>query len=370
MPQTNITQPGKLNEFQKAVEQLALSMGLRGSAQQGVYSTPQYQNLVDSYYGAFQVPPGAQVLSRTASQVEYVDPEGYTHRLTRDLDGRSPTLGMIQEASNRPSILPSPTQQQETDLMSQLLSQLSQQFQQPVSAPDISGYQQKIDQLVQQLSQAPSLQSLDPQTMAALDAIKAVENAKLQQQFQQGQGNLIASLYGKGVNQSSIANQAAGLLLQNQGLVQQQTQSDQAQRQIALQQFLSQLQQGNRSLAGQDLLSAANLALQGYTAGQSAQQDRLSQVIQQLNNLTGQRTQRDIAGGQIDLGQRQLDTQKEQFRFTLPLEYDQLRTQFQIAQMQNEGPSKFERILGGLGSVGASLIPAVGSIFRTPKTFP
>src|SRR5262245_51624141 len=99
-----------LNPWQKAIEDLAKQMGLSGQAQQQVYQTPQFQALIKSFFGNIPLPAGVQesaVTSRTGGGLEYTDPEGYSHRLERDINGVSPRLGQVSETStNRPAVLP------------------------------------------------------------------------------------------------------------------------------------------------------------------------------------------------------------------------------------------------------------------------
>jgi hypothetical protein len=265
-------------------------------------------------------------------------------------------LGQLREtASNRPGVLPLPSQQQQTDLISQLLSQLSQSFAQPTPQPDISQQLTQMQQIAGQLSAPAALAQIDPATQQLLAQIAAAQNAQIQQQFDTGQGNLIAGLYGRGVNQSSIANQAAGDLLQKQGLVQQQALSDQAQRKLALQQFLTQQGQGNLALALQGLGQAAGLDLNQFTAGQQARAQTLDQAIQQLNSLLGIQTQRDIASESLSLDLQKLMENMRQFNVGSYLDAEKIRAQERMAK-----PSKMSTLAGIIG--------AIGSIVAAPLT--
>jgi len=212
-----------------------------------------------------------------------------------------------------------------------------------------------MQQIAGQLSAPAALAQIDPATQQLLAQIAAAQNAQIQQQFDTAQGNLIAALYGRGVNQSSIANQAAGDLLQKQGLVQQQALSDQAQRQLALQQFLTQQGQGNLALALQGIGQAAGLDLNQFTAGQQARAQTLDQAIQQLNSLLGIQTQRDIASESLSLDLQKLMENMRQFNVGSYLDAEKIRAQERMAK-----PSKMSTLAGIIG--------AIGSIVAAPLT--
>ena len=364
-----------LNAFQQQVSNLAKSLGLKGSREAEVYGRPEFQQLLTRLYGALPLPAGiseSQIIFRDGQTLEYRDNEGYVHRLERDLQGGSPTLGSIRETStNRPAILPSSTQQQQTDLSSQLLNQLAEQFAQPIQTPDIQNIMDRILGLTTQLQLPPGLQALDPQTQAMLDTINAAQNAQLQQQFDTAQGKLIAQLFGQGVNQSSIGNQAAGQLLQQQGLVQQQANADAAARQLGLQQFLSDLFRQNQQTALSGLLQGGGLALNEFATGQQARSQTLEEMIQGLNNLMGIQTQRDIASSGLGLDFQKFLENQRQFNVGSYLNAEQLRAQERIANANK--PSLFDNILKGVGAAvsigaapftgGASLFGLAGSLF-------
>jgi len=360
-----------LTGYQKAISDLAHRLGLTGSRESEVYSRPEFQDFINQYFGQIPLPPGvseSQIVSRGGSYVDYRDAEGYIHRLERDLHGGSPTVGQVRETTtNRPGILPLPSQQQQTDLISQLLSQLTQQFNQPIPQPDISQWLAQMDRIAQQLQQPAQLQPLSDQNLALLNQMAAAQNAQLQQQFNQSQGSLIAQLYGQGVNQSSIANQAAADLLQRQGLVQQQALSDQAARQLGLQQFLTQQGQGNLALALQGLGQAGQLGLVQFTAGQQARGQTIEEMIQQVNNLLGLQTNRDIASSSLGLDFQKFLEQTRQFNVGSQLEAEKIRASERMAK-QNR-PSIFSTIAGLAGSLlaapltGGASLAGLGSIF-------
>lgn len=243
-----------LNDYQKRVSDLARRLGLSGAAESQVYNTPEYAQLVESMFPV-NIPPGAKITSQTPGRIEYQDAEGYLHALTRDLNGTSPNLGQISESTNRPAVLP-PSEEQQGLL------------------GDITKYARGLTAPVQ-------LAQLDPETQAALAAITANNQAALKQQFDRESANQLASLFGNRINESSIATNALGDLLQKQGLVSSQSMADAAQRELQTRQFLTQ-----------------------------AGAQRSSDLLDLLKNLSGQQTQRDISAGGIEQSQRGLDLEK------------------------------------------------------------
>lgn len=378
-----------LNAYQQAVSNLAKRLGLRGAAESQVYQRPEYFQLVEQLYGKIPLPPGidpSQVISNNGAILEYKDAQGYVHRLERDLNGTSSQLGQVRESgTDRPPILPPPPAQAQAEgaLNQQILGQLQGQFAQgvpsPPGLPNFQGLQQALSmiprapqfdfsqlfgqlnrgipnapqapdlsaitgginnlsgqfgQVFQGLMQPSQLANLQPQDLANLQAIKAVQDAQLNQQFTRGQDNLLTRLYGQGVEQSTLANRATADLLQAQGLVQQQANADAASRQLGLQQFLTQQGQGNLALAGQTLGTQANslgtlgnlqlgqgrLGLDAFLGQQGLDLQRLSQLAQAMQGtgqlaLGGYSAEQQARGNQLGqlqnllLGQGQLGLQ-------------------------------------------------------------
>lgn len=218
---------------------------------QQFFQTPEAARLLDSLYGALgdRIPPGSQIISQTPGKVTYRDAEGYEHNVIRKPDGQFTTT------TNRPAIVPSETSRGQQDFAKQLQGLLQQSF-----------------------NQAPTLAQLDPQTAQALAAISASETAANDQALGDLQGQLLARLFGQGVNRSSIATNAGARFAQQAGLVRQQQQADAANRELNLRNLLTTLQQQQRD-------SAANL----------------------YGNLTGQSNQRDIAGAGLELDRARLN---------------------------------------------------------------
>lgn len=295
-----------LNPFQLEIEKLAKSMGLRGAQQQQVYNTPQFQDLVNRFYGAIPLPAGineSAVTSRSGSALSYTDPEGFIHQLVRNLSGTDPRLGEVSEAStNRPAVLPSSKGEQSA--INTLLPQLVNLFKNPLA-----------------------LSQLDPQTMGLLAQMKAAEDQALQQQFDREIGTVIAQLTGQGIGSSSIAGDILGQAKQSQGLVKSQAQGQQAQRQLGVQQFLTQ--------------------------GQQTQDQGMQDFVL---NLLGQGTQRDISGAQVGVQQQQVRNQAEQFFRTL----EEQKRQFDEQQRAQERQQLFNNIMKGVATAG-SLAAGIGT---------
>lgn len=271
------------------------------------FSNDQFLQAAEEFFGKIPIPPGSQIISQNAGGAEWIDPEGYRHQARRSLDGTDPNVGQISDDTNRPNILPpaGPVNQLPSDL-----AQYAHSLMGPVS-----------------------LAQLDPDTKAALDAITASNKAALDQQFQRQSASAIADLYGNRVNQSSIANSALAQLLQQQGLVSAQALSDSAQRELGVRQYLTQ-------------------------AGGQRNQD----LLDLLKNLSGQQTQRDIAGGQLGLGYGDLAERARQANQAYVL--GKQRTNIE----QGQASDIFPKILGGIGALGSlaggfgGLIGGIGAL--------
>jgi hypothetical protein len=271
------------------------------------FQSPEYGQFLETQYGniADNVPPGSQIINQTPFKVEYRDAEGFTHVLTRKPDSQ----GQVTETTNRPAIPTNAAQQQQQDFAQSIQKQLQQSFGQPTT-----------------------LAELDPQTYAALKAQSDAEQAAINQQAGDLEGQLLARLFGQGVNRSSIATNAGARFAQQVGLVQQQQRSDAANRELSIRNLLTTLGQQQRANE------------QGTLAGL-------------YSNLTGQGTQRDIAGAGLDLDLKKLLESQRQFNAGNYL--DALRTQQQQEQLDlQRGPlakalgisqvvSNFARAAGG-----------------------
>src|SRR5262245_1632840 len=254
--------------------------------------------IADQVFGPAPITPGSRIISQDAANVHWIDPQGYGQTATRSLDGRDPAAGQWRINTNRPNVLPASQQS--------ILSALQQRVQQG-------------------LTENPTLQQLDPQTAAALQAISQAEQTANAQALADRQGQLVAQLYGNRVNQSSIANDAGARFAQYAGLVNQQQQSDAANRELAIRNLLTTLRQQQTetgaglysALSGQDLQRALG------EAGINLDYARLAEQARQANQG-------------FELGQQQADTELQQSRSAL----DKI---LKISQIANN----FARAAGG-----------------------
>jgi hypothetical protein len=252
--------------------QLALQAVVGSGKGAGANLTPEILGRVaDSVFGPFPIPPGSQIIFQGPDRAEWIDAEGYRHSATRSLDGRDPNAGKIQDNTNRPAILPAGQGQQN------LLSQLT-------GAGGIQSDIEAVRNLAARLQEPAVLAQLDPQTKAALDQMTQNTLLQLTEQFKRDQGANVAQLFGNRVQSSSIATDALARLLESQGRVTSEALAEGAGRELGARQFITDTQRANLATALQGLLGGADLQ---------------SGLIQ---NLTGQQTQRDIAGGNLNLG--------------------------------------------------------------------
>jgi hypothetical protein len=344
----------------------------------GPFTQAQYDQVANEFFGFLkdQVPPGSQILSESASEIKYITPEGYTEHIRRSIDGRDPNAGMAKVVTSDKPLVPntsaggggaaggllgsltSRTQSLSEQQLQNLLAQAKGE--RPAAYdPGISGYLSQIEALSQQLQNPAILASLDPETQAALDAITQNSLAQLNQRFQQDQGTLLADLYGNRINQSSIANNAVGQLLQNQGLVQGQALSDAALRELQTRQYLTDAQRQRQQLALQGLTSAATTGIEGFKASTSAGQAEQNALLDLLKQLSAQQTQRDITSGTLGLGYKELEEQARQAN--LAFELNQQNADLALSQARSP-LNKAISLLSALGQAAGGIGGAIAGI--------
>lgn len=325
-----------LNPFQSEVEKLALSKGLRGSAQASIYQTPDFMNLVQRFFGAIPLPAGVteqMVTQRTPGMLEYRDAEGYLTQLMRNLSGTDPRLGEVSVGStNRPSVLPI---ERSNPILGNILGLGNQNqasgggdfFGLPttgVPAGSVTGQPQRSGSLLQQLNNLFSspfaMADIDPKTLELLSARSMAENKMLDESFQRAQGTSIAQLVGQGVGSSSIAADIMGKLLQDQGLVRSNTLANQADRELGVRSFVTQ--------------------------GQAGRDQSMQQFV---TELLGQALNRDVSGAQIDTSRMSLNQQDEQFFRTLIEQMRQFDEQMRFQERQSLINNIFKGIAAGTG---------------------
>jgi hypothetical protein len=273
---------------------------------QEFFKTPEYARFLDTQYGDItqNVPPGSKIISQNSFKVEYEDPDGYRHVLTRKPNSQ----GRVEENTNRPAI---PVNKGQQDFAQQLQGLLQQGIGQPAT-----------------------LAQLDPQTAAALQAISTNEQSTNDQQLQDLQQQLIARLYGNNVNKSSIANEAAGRFAEGAGRVRQAQQSDAANREIAVRNLLTTLGQQNRELQ-------AGL----------------------YSNITGQQNQSAIAGAGLDLEKLKLGESGRQFDANNKINELLAQLEQEKFKQSNSPLNQISRLLG-VGQQAAGLAGGGISAYR------
>lgn len=304
-----------LNPFQQELSNLAHRMGLRGQAEQQIYNTPEYWNIVQKMFGNIALPAGineSMVTSRTPGAVSYNDPEGYVHQLIRNLNGVDPRLGSVSESStNRPAVLP--------------LDKTNPTVASILGTGQGSTQPSLLQHLQQILANPVGLSPIDPETMKLLASMKAAEDQALTEQFARQSGTAVAQLVGQGVGSSSIAGDIMGQLLQQQGLVRNQAQGQQAQRQLGVQQYLT-----------------------------GANQEQNKSLQQFLSDLLNQGTQRDISSAGNETQRLGINTQNEQFYRTLQEQIRQFDEQMRAQQRQAMWNNIFKGVAAATG-VGAAI---------------
>lgn len=331
-----------LNAFQKEVQALAKRLGLKGSQEREVYNRPEYQQLLQKFFGNIQLPTGvseSQIINRDVGSVTYRDAEGYEHRLERNLDGTSSDLGRVTESStNRPEVLPVSKQipgtenaiQQALGVLSGVFGGSQQQFANPEGNGQFFGLPvgpnnglPNQNAATQGFQGTGALGNLSPADKALLDQITKSTLEQLEQQFTRQGGDLVAQLYSRGMNESTLANDAVTRLQQGQGLVRNQALSDAAGRELGIRQFLT------------DLSTKSALDL--------------------FNSIMGNETTRSVSSGQIglgreELGQRAIDSDR------------QFQIEQQKLELQRKAQSPWRSILSAVASLGAAAIPGLGGL--------
>lgn len=284
---------------------------------------------------AGQVPAGSTITYQDPTRIEYIDNQGAKHTLTRTGDANDPNFGRIIDEIKGFD----PT------FAEQSLRQLGPSFMTEDERRILSGLQDRISN--------PSLQNFSPEDQAFLDQINAAENAALEQQFEDAQGKLVSSLFGRGVEASSIAGTEAARLAQEQGLVRATSLANQGQRALGLKEFLSNLN-----------LSQTGLGLEGLRTQLGTRSDALDRLLQ--GEISGRQLGLQAKGlgleelkllEDIRSGRRLLDIQQQQVDKTPGL-FSRLLTAG-VAGATSPGFSKGISDLFGLG--GARTPPFVGA---------
>lgn len=238
------------------------------------------------------LPEGAVIIGESLNELQYRDAQGFVHTLRRDGDATSPTFGQIQTSTDRPAVLP----------LTQQIPGLDSALQAAINA--ISGGR---------------LATLSAEDEASFSAIDQAERDLISQESTKAQGNLISSLYARGLNESSLANDAAAQFAQALGIVLGNQASGSAQRRLQTRQFQTQA------------------------------------LMDLITNITGQETTRAGTSAQIGLGDRQLKQSGDEAARNFMLEWEK----FQSAQKKSILPS----ILSAAASIGLAPFTGGTSLF-------
>lgn len=345
---------GARTAFERAV--LERQKQLSGGSKNYVISPEEYNKLAVEFFGKIEdkLPPGAKVI-QTISPLEVVyelNGKQYTAKRNTDSD-----LG-IDTGRIETKMLSSPIEGQsaagEMDLLNQILPDVFKNLE------GKGADQNWLDKLMgnaDALATQKGFVNLDPETKALLDTITAASDAKLTRQFDQQQSSLIADLFGKGINRSNLAGQAGQQLVEGQGLVRAQSNADAAQRQMSTLQFLTQMLQGNKALAGDQ-----------YATGAQLTQGRNTNTLSFVSQLLNQALQREMGGVELQQGQQRIDNQSSQF----DKEYGLAKTQTELQDLrarQAANAAKWKSILGGVASLGMNLFaPGSGILMGGGKS--
>jgi hypothetical protein len=250
----------------------------------------EYDQIIMSILGGIDksgIPEGSQILEENANQIRYRDPQGFIHTLSRNLDANLPDFGRVSEKTDRPNVLP-----------------LTQQI------PGLSGaLQGAIDAVNRMLTDRTTLAELPPEVLEALETQNVAERSRISRESEIAQGKLIAGLFGKGAETSTIATGASSELASNIGRLFLEQEAGAAQRKIDLQKFLTE-------------------------AGLAEQQTEAGFLANFLNSITSQETTRATEGARIGLGREQIEAGREEAMRNFMLEWEK----FQASQNKSKLP--------------------------------
>ena len=374
---------GPRSAFEQAVLARQKELAKASGNKNRIIQPKEIEALAAEFFGALQAPEGAKILSQTPMEVVYETADGKQYRQFRNLSGSlGADVGRVETKLLNPIGTTSGLGERElgqqlTDQISKLNAIYTQQAEAlsrgerlPGMNTGVSNYLNQLDAVLARLTSSPQLKSLDPESQAALDAINKATQLKLDQQFSSESDQLVAQLFGQGINRSSIAGDQANRLLQGQGLVRAQSLSDAAQREMAVRQFLSQLEQQNLALGMQGILEGADTSLQDFATVQGLSDSRTARSSALLSDILNQLLQREVAGVQATQNDRRLDIEELLGRENALLNRDQFEQQARQIRRANNPWSK---ILSGAASLGLGLATGgvgglgLGSLFGGSK---
>lgn len=314
--------------------QKQLSQGKKNYA----ISPEEYNKAAVEYFGKIEdkLPPGAKVV-QTISPLEVIyELDGKQYRAFRNTDsnlgidtGRIETQRTGSYTSNSDKLLES------------LLPTVQQKLQ--GTEDKNKSWLDALFNNANNLANQKGVVALDPATQALLDVITQAEQGQLDRLFKSQQGDLVSDLYGRGMNRSSVAATAAGELGRSQGLVQQQSNADAAARALGLIQFLTQQQQGNRALAGDQYATGAELTM--------GREGRELDFITQLLN-------RELQGVGLEQNQQQINNQAANDLRNFSLN----NTQLELQAAQQRRANRMQLINSIIGGVTSLATGGLGSL--------
>ena len=342
-----------------------------------IIAPEEYNKAAVEFFGKLEdtLPPGAKI-TRTISPLELeYELNGKTYKAFRNTDSNlGINTGRVQ-TTQLGSLVDSQSGAGEQDLLKQLLPQLfgdssknaagrqaaPQRGQQggnkTATNPNAQGGQNWLDKLMgtaDKLAGRSGFVPIDPKTQELLDVLTNNTRGQLDQQFDDQSSQLVADLYGKGINKSNLAGQEANRLLKGQGLVGAQAEADAATRSLQVMQFLTQAEQGNLALAGEQYTSGAQQS-------ESNRQGNLSFAM----NLLNQALERETSGIQLNQSQQQIDNNMSQFEQQLGFNRDQFEAQAAQTRRANR-LQMISSILNGVLGIGTSLATGgLSSIFSS-----
>ena len=233
------------------------------------------------------LPEGSVIIGESLNELQYRDPQGFVHTLRRDGDATSPTFGQVQTLTDRPAVLP-----------------LTQQI------PGLDAALQSAIRAISGGGLAP-LSAADEESFAAIDK---AERDLITEESEKAGGQLVASLYGRGMNESSLANDSAAAFTKALGIALGNQAAGSAQRRLSTRQFTTQ------------------------------------SLMDLIASITGQETTRAGTSAQVGLGDRQLRQSGDEAARNFMLEWEKFNA--------SQNKSKLPGILAAAASIG--LAPFTG----------
>jgi hypothetical protein len=322
--------------------------------------------------------PASEILERRGGYYKWRDPQGYIHEATIQADGRSPQAGQWTVTTNRPDVLPQ-SGAGEQDLarsLTQGLQGLNTAYLDNATAlargerpaaydTGADAYNARLDQSIAALQSPAMLGRLSESDLANLATIDASEKAMLADQQRRAGSDLIASLYGRGVQQSSIANQAAANFSRENQFANLAQAAQTAQRQLDIQKYLSDLGLQSNQAAVNAILGGQQSAISGFNARNAAAQAQSGQAADLFTTLTGQALQRDLTQAQIDQMRRDLAEKAREFDVNSEFANTQADIAVKQANKSVLGGIASGALSAGLGALAGPAGTAIGNRIST-----